>query len=90
MRNANSITTRAASLKPVCSLFAVMIGLTFAGSTYAAEEKKMDAPAAAPAAPAAPAATPAVGGEMKKEEKKAEKKVKKAKKAKEEKKEEKK
>ena len=55
------------------ALFAVMIAVTFAGSTYAAEEKKMDAPAAAPAtpaAPAAPAATPAVGGEMKKEEKK--------------------
>ncbi len=48
------------------ALFAVMIGLTFAGSTFAAEEKKDAAPA----------------GEMKKDEgKKVEKKAKKAKKA---------
>jgi type IV secretory pathway VirB6-like protein len=42
----------------LAALFAVMIGVTFAGSTFAAEEKKMDAPAAAPA------------GEMKKDESK--------------------
>ena len=59
------------------ALFAVMIGLTFAGATFA-DEKKADAPAAAPAA----------GGEMKKDEGKAEKKEKKSKKAKKEKKEE--
>ncbi|HLG43393.1 MAG TPA: hypothetical protein VI337_00105 [Nitrospirales bacterium] len=68
----------------LAALFAVMIGLTFAGSTFAAEEKKMDAPAAAPSAPPA-------GGEMKKDEgkkdegKAADKTKKKKKKSKEEK-----
>ena len=32
----------------LAAMFAVMIGLTFVGSTFAADEKKMDAPAAAP------------------------------------------
>jgi hypothetical protein len=41
----------------LAAMFAVMIGLTFVGSTFA-DEKKMDAPAGAPA------------GEMKKEESK--------------------
>ena len=40
----------------LAAMFAVMIGLIFVGSTFA-DEKKMDAPAAAPAA-----------GEVKKEE----------------------
>ena len=56
----------------LAAMFAVMIGLTFAGSTFAAEEKKMDAPAAAPAA----------GGEVKKDEGKKAKKEKKEKKEK--------
>ena len=51
------------------ALFAVMIGLTFAGSTFADEKKKDAAPAAAPA------------GEMKKDEGKKGKKGKKEKKA---------
>jgi len=32
----------------LAAMFAVMIGVTFVGSTFAADEKKMDAPAAAP------------------------------------------
>ena len=60
----------------LAAMFAVMVGLTFIGSTFAAD---------------APATAPAAGGEMKKDEgMKAEKKEKKAKKAKKEKKEEKK
>ncbi len=39
-------------------MFAVMIGLTFAGSTFADEKKKMDAPAGTTGAPPA-------GGEVK-------------------------
>ena len=42
----------------LAAMFAVIIGLTFVGSTFAADEKKMDAPAGAPA------------GEMKKDESK--------------------
>jgi len=44
----------------LAAMFAVMIGLAFAGSTFA--QPKTDAPAATPATPAAPA------GEMKKDE----------------------
>jgi hypothetical protein len=54
----------------LAAIFAVMVGVTFAGSTFA-DEKKADAPAAAPAA----------GGEMKKDDgKKESKKAKKEKK----------
>ena len=42
----------------LAAMFAAIIGLTFVGSTFAADEKKMDAPAGAPA------------GEMKKDESK--------------------